>query len=58
MRDLLIMLAIFTVVCALIYGAFQIKRAWNYSWGYESKVQWSVCDMVKPEALKEPEKCE
>jgi len=45
------------VVCSIFYGMWQIKRWWNYAFGYESQVQGSICEMVKPEYLKTPEKC-
>ena len=58
MKELGVFIFVLVVIAGVIYGGYQIKRAWNYSWGYESKVQWSSCDMVKPEALKDPEQCE
>lgn len=47
----------FAVLVGLVIGIWQVKRWWNYSWGYESKVQTTICEMVKKEALQ-PGKCE
>ena len=49
---------IVAVVILIGVGIYQFKRSWNYSWGYESKVQGTVCEMVKPELLKDPEQCQ
>lgn len=35
----------------ILYFTFQLKRSWNYSLGYESRVQGTVCEMVKMEHL-------
>ena len=49
---------IIIALCVLIpYGCYQAKRSWNYSAGYESKVRDSICDMVKPASLKNPDDC-
>ena len=58
MKEFGVLLVIVVIIAGITYGGYQIKRAWNYSWGYESKVQWEICDMIKPEALKDPERCE
>ncbi len=42
------------VVLLFIYGMWHVARVWNYSWGYEDMVQETICEMVKPEFLKEP----
>lgn len=44
----------FLLVSILSYGGWILFRYWNYSWGYESMVRNTVCEMVKPEYLKEP----
>lgn len=57
MRYLLSILGIFLLICLVSYAGYQFNRWWNYSWSYESKVQETVCEMVKPEYLKNPEQC-
>lgn len=51
----------FTLACLLFvgltYGVWQLSRTINYSLSYEDMVQETVCEIVKPEHLKEPEKC-
>lgn len=42
------------IVIALSYGAWLIARWWNYSISYEDQVRVTVCEMVKPEYLKQP----
>lgn len=48
-------------VIGFIYGAYTLKRNFNYSFGYKSKVVETVCHMVKPEKhseiLKNPAVC-
>jgi len=46
--------AVFLIITALAYGAWQVSRKWNYFWSYEDMVQKTVCDMVKPEHLIKP----
>lgn len=45
------------VIIAITYYGWQFKRWVNYSWSYESQVTKSICDMVKPESLKNPARC-
>jgi len=45
------------VIGLLAYGGWHLKRWWNYNWGYESQVTQTVCEMVKPEYLVDPSKC-
>jgi len=45
------------LVCSVIAGIYFIKRWWNYNLGYESQVTDTICVMVKPEALINPEDC-
>lgn len=40
------------VVCATIYGFFWVAKRVSYAMFYESFVQDTVRQMVKPEALK------
>lgn len=46
------------ILATISYIAWQWKRDWNYSWSYESRVQQTVCVMVKPEYLKNPKECQ
>lgn len=50
-------LVVAVVVGLIGWGIFTMKRSWNYSWGYQDKVEETVCDMVKPEYLVDPSKC-
>lgn len=43
---------------ALGLGMWKVARWWNYTWGYETQVQETVCEMVKPEYLKDPSDCD
>lgn len=45
------------LVIAIGYGSWVFKRWANYSWSYEDQVKASICDMVKPEYLKNPQHC-
>lgn len=45
-------------LCGVIYGGFLVKRWFNYEFGYASQVQGSICEMVKPEYLKNPSECD
>ncbi len=41
----------------VIYTSWSIQRWFNYSMGYENNVRSTVCEMVKPEYLKNPGDC-
>lgn len=43
---------------AAVYGLWQLSRTINYNISYADMVEETVCEMVKPEHLKEPEKCQ
>ena len=45
------------VIGLIAYGGWHLKRWWNYNWGYEAQVTQTVCEMVKPEYLIDPTKC-
>lgn len=45
---------LFIVVAVLGVGAWYLERSVHYTWSYESKVQDTVKEMVKPECLKAP----
>ena len=47
-----IIVAVFIV--AFAFGAWHLKRWFNYSFGYQDQVRSTVCEMVKPEYLKNP----
>lgn len=53
MKMLAAILAI-VLIPMFIYGAWTIARKWNYSLGYEGMVRETVCEMIKPEHLKQP----
>lgn len=53
---MLVLLAI--VLVPLAYGGWHLKRWFNYEFGYGADVQQTVCQMVKPEYLKNPKDCE
>jgi len=57
MKDLVGLVVILVVTVSLIAGAFVVHRWWNYNmpFGYEDQVRDTICEMVKPEALKEGE---
>ena len=41
----------------ILYVGWQIKRYFNYNFGYEAQVKEQICEMVKHEHLKNPEDC-
>jgi hypothetical protein len=41
------------LVIALSIGSYFVKRIWNNYWYYDSATKDVVCEMVKPEYLKE-----
>jgi hypothetical protein len=45
---------LFIFVIAIGIGGWYLERTVHYSWSYESKVQDTVKEMVKPECLKAP----
>jgi hypothetical protein len=49
-----ISVAMVLILCGISYTSWHLYRTWNYSMGYESMVEKTVCDMVKPEYLKKP----
>ena len=55
-KNAIVITGVFAVVMLLgsSYAIWHLYRAWNYAWGYESMVEKTVCDMVKPEYLKRP----
>ena len=45
------------IVTGLAYGGFKIQRWFHWTFSYEDDVKTTVCEMVKPEYLKNPEVC-
>ena len=54
MRSIIAGLAVLVLVVAFAFGAWHLKRWFNYSFGYEGEVRTTICEMVKPEVLKKP----
>lgn len=54
MRVFFLMLVGTLVVIGFMVGAFFVYRWFNWTYVYEENATVLVCDMVKPEALKEP----
>ena len=54
----IITIVIVSILIGVGIGIYQLKRMWNYKWGYESKVRAEICEMVKYEALRNPKECE
>ncbi|KKN46792.1 hypothetical protein LCGC14_0669200 [marine sediment metagenome] len=52
----IIMLIVFVIL--LGYGGWHLKRWVNWELAYGDDVKLAVCEMVKPEALKDPSVCE
>ncbi|RLC97003.1 MAG: hypothetical protein DRI46_13360 [Chloroflexi bacterium] len=52
-----ILMAIMIALYLFWYLPYQYERSKNYKLGYESHVKGTVCEMVKPEHLKNPEMC-
>lgn len=53
-------IAVIIVLCVIggiIYGIFLLKRWFNYEFNYESQVIQSLCEIIKPESLKDPSIC-
>lgn len=48
---------VIVLIISVPVGCYQVKRAWNYNMGYESQVTDTVCKMVKPESLVNPDDC-
>ncbi len=49
---------IFAIICLMGYGGWHLKRWANWELAYGDDVKLAVCEMVKPEALKDPSVCE
>ncbi len=55
--DAMTVVGILIFVGVLMYGGYQLKRWFNYSFGYQGQVIEEVCNMVKPEYLNDPSLC-
>lgn len=53
----LFLLVVFVIGYLFWYLPYQYERTKNYKLGYESHVVRTICEMVKPEYLKNPDKC-
>lgn len=42
------------VLLGVIYGGVKLGAMVSYTLSYESRVKQTVCDMVKPEYLRDP----
>ena len=58
MKHIVGIVGVIVVVIAVSWASYQFNRWWNYTWSYESQVTDTICEMVKSEHLKKPEKCE
>ena len=58
MKKLYVVIAVLVIIGLISWGGWHLKRWWNYTWGYESQVTETVCEMVKPEYLKNPSRCD
>lgn len=45
------------IAAGLAYGGFHLQRWFHWEFAYGDNVKQTVCDMVKPEHLKNPEDC-
>lgn len=54
MKELLLFAIAIALVGCFVYGAWLVAKHVNYHLSYEAMVQQTVCEMVKPEHLKQP----
>lgn len=52
-----LVIGFFILFAAGTYLSYAFKRSWNYNWAYKSRVEQTVCEMVKPEYLIDPNDC-
>ena len=50
-------LIIVAALTVMVYSSYYINRWWNYTFAYENMVKETVCEMVKPEFLKDSTAC-
>ena len=56
-RPIIFFSLILVLVVAFGIGAWNLKRWVNWELAYGDDVKMAVCEMVKPEALKDPSVC-
>lgn len=56
-KDFLSVLIAIVFVGCLVIGGYYLKRWWNVFWYYGDEMKETVCEMVKPEYLKNPDEC-
>lgn len=47
MKQILAILAAITIIIAIAYGGWHIKRKWNYKFSYQSQVQAEMQPLAK-----------
>jgi hypothetical protein len=58
MKDDVVSRIVGTILLILIVvGGYYVSRLWNSFWYYDSATENIVCEMVKPEYLKNPDDC-
>lgn len=55
--EIISMALVVVIVCAIVYGAWWLGRQVSYSFMYDDLVKQTICEMVKPEHLKNPLDC-
>lgn len=56
-QKIVIGVLVLIVLIPILYGGWHLKRWFNWSFGYSNDTKTIVCEMVKPEYLKNPEDC-
>lgn len=49
----IVLVCVVSVVILIVIGLWNLKRSFHYSIAYESKVEDTVREMVRPECLKD-----
>ena len=58
-KNPIVYIVMIIVIFVLVsYGAWHLKRWFNWELGYSNDVKMAVCEMVKPEMLKDPSVCD
>jgi len=57
-RPIVFYTTVLIISVLLAYGGWHLERWINWDLAYGDDVQTVVCEMVKPEALKDPSVCE
>lgn len=53
MRVIILTVVIAIISVLIMWGGFVLNRWFNYKFGYGTKVENTIANMVKPECLKE-----